>query len=47
MHKLILLADRVGRAAQELEPMDVTLDRYADLPQFKHLENYDSLTGPT
>jgi hypothetical protein len=26
-----------------MEPMDATLDRYADLPQFKHLANYDSL----
>jgi len=37
------LAEKVGSAAQEMEPMDATLDRYADLPQFKHLENYDSL----
>jgi glyoxylase-like metal-dependent hydrolase (beta-lactamase superfamily II) len=37
------LAEKVGTAAKEMEPMDATLDRYADLPQFKHLENYDSL----
>ena len=37
------LVETVGAAATEMEPMDVTLDRYADLPQFKHLENYDSL----
>jgi glyoxylase-like metal-dependent hydrolase (beta-lactamase superfamily II) len=37
------LAETVGTAANEMEPMDATLDRYADLPQFKHLENYDSL----
>jgi glyoxylase-like metal-dependent hydrolase (beta-lactamase superfamily II) len=37
------LAEKVGSAAEEMEPMDATLDRYADLPQFKHLENYDSL----
>jgi hypothetical protein len=23
--------------------MDATLNKYADLPQFKHLENYDAL----
>ncbi len=37
------LADEVGAAAKEMEPMDAILDRYADLPQFKHLENYNSL----
>jgi glyoxylase-like metal-dependent hydrolase (beta-lactamase superfamily II) len=37
------LADKVGTAAREMEPMDATLDRYADLPAFSHLENYDSL----
>jgi glyoxylase-like metal-dependent hydrolase (beta-lactamase superfamily II) len=37
------LADKVGTAAKEMEPLDATLDRYADLPQFQHLENYDSL----
>ncbi|MBK6742979.1 MAG: MBL fold metallo-hydrolase [Hydrogenophilales bacterium] len=38
-----LLADKVGAAAKEMEPMDATLAKYADLPQFKHLENYDGL----
>jgi len=37
------LADTIGKAAQEMEPMDATLDRYADLPQFKHLEHYEGL----
>lgn len=37
------LADKIGSAAREMEPMDATLAKYADLPQFKHLENYDSL----
>ncbi len=37
------LVETVGAAASEMEPMDATLDRYADLPQFKHLENYDDL----
>jgi hypothetical protein len=33
------LAEKVGTAAKEMEPMDATLDRCADLPQFRHLEN--------
>jgi len=33
----------VGAAAKDMEPMDATLDRYADLPAFKHLENYEGL----
>lgn len=37
------LAGKVGAAAKEMEPMDATLDRYADLPAFRHLENYDGL----
>jgi glyoxylase-like metal-dependent hydrolase (beta-lactamase superfamily II) len=37
------LADKIGAAAREMEPMDATLDRYADLPEFSHLENYDGL----
>lgn len=37
------LAAKVGAAAQEMEPMDATLDRYADLPEFRHLENYADL----
>lgn len=37
------LADRVGAAAKEMEPMDEVLKRYADAPAFRHLENFDSL----
>jgi len=37
------LADKVGTAAREMEPMEDTLDRYADLPAFRHLENYGGL----
>ena len=37
------LVDTIGAAAREMEPMDDTLSRYADLPAFRHLENYDSL----
>jgi glyoxylase-like metal-dependent hydrolase (beta-lactamase superfamily II) len=37
------LVDTVGAAARGMEPLDATLDRYADLPQFRHLENYQSL----
>ena len=37
------LAGKVGAAARDMEPMEATLDRYADLPEFRHLENYESL----
>jgi len=37
------LAGKVGAAAKDMEPMDATLDRYADLPAFKHLDNYEGL----
>jgi len=37
------LADKVGAAAREMEPLAATLDRYADLPAFRHLENYEGL----
>jgi len=37
------LAGKVGAAAREMEPMDATLDRYADLSAFRHLENYGEL----
>lgn len=26
-----------------MEPLTATLDRYADLPDFMHLQNYDGL----
>lgn len=37
------LADTVGKAAQDMEPMADTLAKYADLPQFSGLENYAAL----
>ena len=37
------LADKVGAAAREMEPLAETLDRYADLPAFRHLDNYEGL----
>ncbi|MDP3123301.1 MAG: MBL fold metallo-hydrolase, partial [Thiobacillus sp.] len=37
------LADKIGTAAREMEPMDATLERYADLPAFRHLQNYNEL----
>ena len=37
------LANVIGRAAQDMEPMDATLAKHADLPQFKHLHNFTDL----
>ncbi len=37
------LAEKVGAAAKEMEPMSEVLNRYMDLPAFKHLENYADL----
>jgi glyoxylase-like metal-dependent hydrolase (beta-lactamase superfamily II) len=37
------LADTVGRAARDMEPMDAVLDKHADLSAFRHLENYQDL----
>lgn len=37
------LADVVGAAAREMEPIDATLDRYTDLPAFRRLQNYGDL----
>ena len=37
------LVDKVGAAAREMESLSATLDRYADLPAFRHLENYGDL----
>ncbi|MBU1397077.1 MAG: MBL fold metallo-hydrolase [Gammaproteobacteria bacterium] len=37
------LAEKVGAAAREMEPLSETLDRYADLPAFRHLDNYEGL----
>lgn len=37
------LADVIGAAAKDMEPLDATLNKYADLPQFKHLYNFSDL----
>ncbi len=37
------LADVIGKAAQDMEPLGETLDKYADLPQFAHLYNFKDL----
>ena len=37
------LANIIGKAALDMEPLAATLDRYMDLPQFRLLQNYDDL----
>ncbi len=37
------LVNTVGTAAKAMEPMDDVLTRHADLPAFRHLENYGDL----
>jgi glyoxylase-like metal-dependent hydrolase (beta-lactamase superfamily II) len=37
------LANTIGGAAKDMEPLAATLDKYADLPQFGHLHNYGDL----
>lgn len=37
------LANVIGQAAKEMEPMDEVLSKHADLPAFRHLENYKDL----
>jgi glyoxylase-like metal-dependent hydrolase (beta-lactamase superfamily II) len=37
------LVGKVGAAAREMEALDATLDRYADLPEFRHLGSYGDL----
>lgn len=37
------LVDKIGAAAREMESLPATLDRYQDMPQFRHLHNYDGL----
>jgi glyoxylase-like metal-dependent hydrolase (beta-lactamase superfamily II) len=37
------LVDKIGPAARNMDDMQETLNRYADLPAFQHLENYDNL----
>ncbi len=37
------LVEKIGAAARDMEPMREVLDRYMDLPAFRHLENYHEL----
>jgi glyoxylase-like metal-dependent hydrolase (beta-lactamase superfamily II) len=37
------LANVIGQAARDMEPLASTLDKYMDLPQFRHLQNYTDL----
>jgi len=37
------LAEKIGAAAKNMEALDETLNKYADLPQFKHLHNFGDL----
>ena len=37
------LANVIGKAAQDMEPLDATLAKHSDLPQFRHLQNYGDL----
>lgn len=37
------LNDTIGGAAQDMEPMDEVLNRYTDLPAFKHLEHFGDI----
>lgn len=37
------LADTIGKAAMDMKPMEAVLGRHADLPAFRHLENYKEL----
>ncbi len=37
------LVQVIGAAAQDMEPLAATLERYADLPAFRHLQNYEAL----
>lgn len=37
------LVNTIGAAAKEMEAMDGVISRHADLPAFRHLENYDAL----
>lgn len=37
------LANVIGKAAQDMEALDATLNKYADLPQFAHLYNFSDL----
>lgn len=36
------LVNVIGKAAQNMEPIDEVIAKYADMPQFKHLKHYDT-----
>lgn len=36
------LVNVIGKAAQNMEPLDEVIAKYADMPQFKHLKHYDT-----
>ncbi|MCK5666919.1 MAG: MBL fold metallo-hydrolase [Thiotrichaceae bacterium] len=37
------LVEKIGTAAQEMEAIQDVMEQYNDLPQFKHLEHYESI----
>ncbi len=37
------LVNTIGAAAREMEPIDAVLDRHADAPAFRHLDNFKDL----
>jgi len=37
------LVEKIGGAAQDMEPIQEIMNQYEELPQFKHLEHYESL----
>ncbi len=37
------LIEHIAAAARDMEPLDETLAKFADLPAFRHLRNYDEL----
>ncbi|HET19900.1 MAG TPA: MBL fold metallo-hydrolase, partial [Chromatiales bacterium] len=36
------LVNVIGKAAQDMEPLDEVIAAHADMPQFKHLKHYDT-----
>lgn len=40
---LDFLVDVIGKAAQDMEPMEATLEQHADLPQFRLMLHYEDL----
>jgi hypothetical protein len=39
----VILIDKVGAAARNMDPMDATLKQWAQPAQFMHLQNFDEL----